>query len=89
VEKAEKGMICISEEENICSNCGSPLYYRDMRKRSYRNKNGEKVSIYIRRLKCRSCECLHNELPDILIPYKQYTSDTIEEAIDDKISDQT
>jgi len=38
----------------------------------------------IRRLKCKECGKLHRELPDILLPYKHYRSEIIEEALDGK-----
>lgn len=38
--------------------------------------------IYIRRLKC-SCGSYHNELPDILVPYKHYGTEIIENVLDD------
>jgi hypothetical protein len=37
-------------------------------------------------LKCSQCNCLHNELPDILTPYKRYTSEVIEDVVDGTIS---
>ena len=35
----------------------------------------------IRRLKCKGCGRVHHELPDILIPYKRYSSESIEAVI--------
>ena len=37
----------------------------------------------IRRLYCKKCRRLHNELPDILSPYKHYEAETIEGVVDD------
>jgi hypothetical protein len=52
--------------------------------RHYRNEEGEKVWIRIRRLKCKECGKLHRELPDILLPYKHYRCEIIEETLDGK-----
>ena len=38
----------------------------------------------IRRLKCKNCGKLHRELPDILLPYKHYRCEIIEETLDGK-----
>lgn len=37
--------------------------------------------LVIRRLKCKVCERVHHELPDILVPYKRYGSKSIEAVI--------
>lgn len=37
--------------------------------------------LIIRRLKCSSCRIIHHELPDILVPYKRYDSESIEAVI--------
>ena len=45
--------------------------------------NGEKKTFSIRRLRCEHCKCLHNELPDILVPNKHYAAEIIENVVDD------
>lgn len=35
----------------------------------------------IRRLKCRNCEKIHHELPDIIVPYKRHCEETIEDIV--------
>lgn len=35
----------------------------------------------IRRLRCCDCGRMHHELPDILVPYKRYGSESIEAAV--------
>lgn len=35
----------------------------------------------IRRLRCSSCNRIHHELPDLLVPYKRYESQSIEAAV--------
>ena len=75
----------ISEEDTICPVCGSPLCKRDKRKRIYKEAGGKKKWILINRLKCtnENCKRLHHELPDCVVPYKHYSSELIEDVIDD------
>jgi len=40
--------------------------------------------LIIRRLRCNKCTKIHHELPDILIPYKRHSAETIESVIDSK-----
>ncbi len=35
----------------------------------------------IRRLRCVTCKRMHHELPDILVPYKRYSSKSIEAVV--------
>lgn len=51
------------------------------RKRKYINGIGEKVVLVIRRLRCSHCAKVHHELPDILIPYRRYGSESIEAVV--------
>ena len=39
------------------------------------------MALIIRRLKCKGCGRVHHELPDILVPYKRYSSESIEAVI--------
>lgn len=52
--------------------------------RHYRDEEGEKIWFRIRRLRCKECGKLHRELPDILLPYKHYRCEIIEETLDGK-----
>lgn len=40
--------------------------------------SGEKKILIIRRLKCSQCGRIHHELPNIIVPYKRYSSETVE-----------
>lgn len=35
----------------------------------------------IRRMRCESCRKIHHELPDILVPYKRYSAESIEQVV--------
>lgn len=64
-----------------CPCCGSKVRVIGSRKRNYINKAGEKITLIIRRLRCRKCQRVHHELPDILVPYKRYESSCIENVL--------
>jgi len=49
--------------------------------------DGSVKTLIIRRLRCCECGKIHNELPDILIPYKRHCAETIENAVNDKTDD--
>lgn len=75
-----------SEEEfAICPNCGEILKYHCWVSRPVIDITGEKETYLIRILKCLNTACpttYHRELPDIITPYKRYSTESIEEAID-------
>ena len=72
-----------SKEESVCPCCGSPLKYRDSRRRVQRKAGGRKEWCLIRRLRCSNDRCrrLHNELPDCMCPYKHYDAGLIEDVV--------
>jgi hypothetical protein len=51
------------------------------RQRKYIDLEGNRNILVIRRLRCQHCGKIHHELPDILVPYKRYSSECIEEVI--------
>ena len=78
-------------EKSICPICGHPLKYRDSVKRIMRGRNNEVRWLCIRRLLCtnESCNTLHRELPDTLVPYKHFEADIIAGVLDGLISPDT
>lgn len=62
----------------ICPICHSEMKIRDTKRRYIRFGNGERYPFCLRRYYCSSCHQLHTELPDLVEPYKQYDSETIE-----------
>lgn len=76
-----------SLEKSICPICGGPrLKVIGVRKRNIFNADGKKNQLVIRRLKCQGCKHIHHELPDILVPYKRYSTGSIEAIIDGRDS---
>ena len=87
-------MFFVESEENlsICPNCGQQLVYHCRVNRALRDTTGIKKLYSIRILKCENKTCpatYHRELPDIIIPYRRYDAESIEEAIEHSNSDIT
>lgn len=62
----------IINNQSICPKCGGDLKYYDSVKRIVRTKKRVTKWIIIQRLRCRICSSVHRELPDYILPYKQY-----------------
>jgi hypothetical protein len=72
----------VSDEPSYCPICNDPLFKRSWRSRTILNNSDEKKEIiYIRRLFCDKCGCLHHELPDFIVPYKRHRTETYESII--------
>lgn len=65
-----------------CPICEGELHYRDSRKRIRKKEGGTKEFLQIRRFRCQSCQTMHNELPDCLVPHKHYEAEVISGVID-------
>jgi hypothetical protein len=71
-------------EQSICPVCCSPvLKVIGSRDRKVLNSCGTRIVLVIRRLRCSSCKRIHHELPDCIVPYKRYSSESIEAILDD------
>ena len=62
------------------------MKYRDTRLRHIRREGGVKLWGRIRRLFCKNCHRLHNELPTNLSPHKHYEVEVIEGVVDGVIT---
>ncbi|HEX3012115.1 MAG TPA: DUF6431 domain-containing protein [Syntrophomonadaceae bacterium] len=71
-----------SKEQIPCPCCNGELKVIGSRHRGYIDGTGAKIILIIRRLRCCNCERIHHELPDILVPYKRHSSESIEASID-------
>jgi len=75
-----------SEEEfALCPNCSGYLEYHSWVTRLLKDSTSSKSNYNIRVLKCGNAACptkYHRELPDIIVPYKRYDTQSIEEAIE-------
>ena len=79
-----------SEEVCICPECGALLKYRDKVLRGQKQTGGERKWYMINRMKCtnKSCGRLHRQLTDGMVKFKQYSAETIEDVLDEVISEE-
>lgn len=63
--------------EDICPRCGEELKYYDRIRRIVRFGGSEVEWLKIKRYICLGCGRVHNELPRMLIPFKQYSAEVI------------
>ncbi|WP_245884693.1 DUF6431 domain-containing protein [Tumebacillus permanentifrigoris] len=61
--------------------CEDDLFVIGSRRRIGRKSTGERITYMIRRLRCKGCERIHHELPDLLVPYKRYEAESFESAL--------
>lgn len=57
---------------------------RDSKQRAVLNESGEKYIFRLRRFRCDNCQKLHTEIPDCIIPEKQYSKKVIEDILGGK-----
>ncbi|WP_281250313.1 DUF6431 domain-containing protein [Virgibacillus siamensis] len=76
-----------SAEINHCPCCEGPLIVAGSRRRVWYRHSGDKAKLIIRRLFCERCHKIHHELPDLLVPYKRYGTESIEQVLDDQLID--
>jgi hypothetical protein len=67
-----------SRETIHCPNCEDRLKVIGSRKRGLIEYSGERRALIVRRLRCLGCGRVHHELPDIIVPYKRYSSEAVE-----------
>jgi len=68
-----------SRESGACPICDGTLKVIGTRRRQIIAADGEKRIYIIRRLRCAErCGKIHHELPDIMVPYKRHSAETLE-----------
>mgnify|MGYP003623268666 CR=1 FL=1 len=70
----------------LCPVCSGCLKYNCTYRRNPRALDGRKFNIEIIQVCCGTCKKTHALIPDFLMPYKQYTTETIETAISSDIT---
>lgn len=79
----------INIDETVCPICGGSLKRYDRVKRIVRTKGRATRYVYIRRFRCEVCGKLHREIPDYILPYKQYESEVINGVLEGLIDYET
>ena len=75
--------------QSFCPECKGDLKYYDKVKRIVRTKGRAFKYVDIRRLKCLKCGKAHRELPDYILPYKQYEAEIIKGVVEGLITPDT
>lgn len=79
---AESGLFIVrGREEVLCPICYQKMKIIGSRQRGVIDYYGNKRPLIIRRCQCDTCNKIHHELPDIIVPYKRYTADAIEKIL--------
>ena len=85
-DRYRKNFYVRSSETPVCSCSDHKMIVIGSRKRSMFKTDGERIHLIIRRLRCRRCQKIHHELPDIIVPHKHHCAETIEEILADRES---
>lgn len=64
----------------LCPLCGQELSIEDSKRRYVKDELGRKIPFNLKRYYCSFCKRIHTEIPDIVQPYKQYETLTIDGA---------
>lgn len=75
--------------KRICKKCGTEVKHYDRVKRVVRGKGGKKYHIWLDRYICPNCGEIHRELPEDILPYKQYESEIIHGVVEGLIDEET
>nr|WP_233162833.1 MULTISPECIES: DUF6431 domain-containing protein [unclassified Cohnella] len=64
-----------------CPCCGEKLVVIGSRHRKLSTAAGDQRLLIVRRLRCLQCRKIHHELPDCIVPYKRYESESVEQIL--------
>lgn len=78
-----------TDSKVACSLCSGYMKYYDKVPRIIRTKGRQSKWIKVRRFRCTVCGRIHRELPETLIPYKQYESEIIKGVLEGFITTET
>ena len=76
------GVFFVKSSEIIpCPCCDGLLRGIGSRERICKHSDGSSMVLIIRRKRCGSCNKIHHELPNLLVPYKRYGAESIESVV--------
>lgn len=67
----------IRSGERMCPKCGGELRYFDTVDRLIKVENGKRKHISLDRYRCKQCRSVHRELPNDILPFKQYKASVV------------
>lgn len=79
----------IANGESTCPTCDGCLKYYDKVQRILRTKGRATNYVEIRRLRCVKCGAVHREIPDYILPHKQYELEVIIGVLEGLITSDT
>jgi rubredoxin len=79
----------VAYDKTACPSCGGCLKSYDRVQRIIRTKGRATRHEEIRRMRCSICGTVHRELPDYILPYKQYESEVIRGVLEGFITSDT
>lgn len=79
----------IITNESTCPKCSGCLKYYDKVQRIVRTKCRLTSYVEVRRLRCQKCGAIHRELPENILPYKQYEFEVVIGVIEGLITSET
>lgn len=68
-------------EENRCPDCNQTMKIIGSKKRTVKDISGKQYIFSLRKMKCEKCNVIHTEIPDCIVPHKQYSKNAISMAI--------
>lgn len=79
----------VANNETTCPKCNGCLKHYDKVQRIVRTKGRKTSYIEIRRLRCQKCGSIHREIPDYILPNKQYELEVILGVLEGLITSDT
>lgn len=79
----------VRDSETSCPHCNGYLKYYDSVQRIIRIRERRTGWVKLRRLRCSDCGSIHRELPEYILPYKQYKKDIVMGVVDGLIDCET
>lgn len=84
-----EGYYIAADAELVCPVCGSRLVKYGRRRRRVTMPDGERREFSIQRMRCvgKDCRRIHHVLPEGIVPYHQYTAESLEKSLTGKLDD--
>lgn len=76
-------------DKSTCPSCGGQLKHYDTVGRVVRTKGGRMERIKIRRFRCAQCGAFHRQIPNGLLPFKQYEAEVVYGVLEGLITPDT